>query len=95
MIIMMRATLHDRAPNTYYGQWPGKKPLLPGLEAPAIAHHELAPRAGFMTSDGPERDFPGNRSAPRRKFMCRPKRKNLRTRRRGAPATTTPLTASL
>jgi len=25
MIIVMRATLHDRAPNTYYGQWPGKK----------------------------------------------------------------------
>jgi hypothetical protein len=21
MIIIMRATLHDHAPNTYYGQW--------------------------------------------------------------------------
>ena len=31
MIIIMRATLHDLAPNTYYGQWPGGKPLFAGL----------------------------------------------------------------
>jgi hypothetical protein len=23
-MIIMRATLHDHAPNTYYGQWPGE-----------------------------------------------------------------------
>jgi hypothetical protein len=41
MIIIMRATLHQRASNTYYGQWPEAKPLFPGLESPAIARNEL------------------------------------------------------
>ena len=45
MIIIMRTTLHDHAPNTYYGQWPGEKPLFPGLESPAIAHNERAASA--------------------------------------------------
>ena len=71
----MRATLHDHAPNTYYGQWPGEKPLFAGLESPAIAHNELAASAGFVTFDVPERDFPGNCSPLRWKFVCRPKRK--------------------
>jgi hypothetical protein len=35
-IIIMRATLHDRAPNTYYGQWPGGKAAVSG---PPIAGH--------------------------------------------------------
>jgi len=72
---IMRATLHDHAPNTYYGHWPGEKPLFPGLEAPAIAHNALAASAGFGTFDAPERDFPGNRSPPRWKFVCHQKRK--------------------
>jgi hypothetical protein len=75
MIIIMRATLHDHAPNTYYGQWPGKKALFAGLKSPAIAHNELAASAGFVAFDVPERDFPGNRSPLRWKFACRPKRK--------------------
>ncbi|MFI5033399.1 MAG: hypothetical protein ACHQPH_22120 [Reyranellales bacterium] len=41
----MRTTLHDHAPNTYYGQWPGEKPLIAGLESPTIAHNELAASA--------------------------------------------------
>jgi hypothetical protein len=28
---IIRATLHDRAPNAYYGQWQEEKPLFPGL----------------------------------------------------------------
>jgi len=72
---IMRATLHDRAPNTYYGQWPGEKPPFAGLESPAIAHNELAASARFGAFDGTERDFPGNRSPPCWKFVCRPKRK--------------------
>jgi hypothetical protein len=32
----MRTTVHDHAPNTNYGQWPGEKPLFAGLESPAI-----------------------------------------------------------
>src|SRR6185312_8604661 len=75
MSIIMRATLHDPAPNTYYGRWPGAKAAVAGLESPAIAHNELTARAGFVAFDNPERDFPGNRSAPRWKFAFRPQRK--------------------
>src|SRR5689334_13344974 len=75
---IMRATLHDHAPNTYYGQWPGEKPLFPGLESPAIAHDELVASARVRAFDVPERDFPGNHWPPRCKFVCRPKRKSAR-----------------
>ena len=78
MSIIMRATLHDHAPNAYYGQWPGEKPLFAGLESPAIAHHELAASAGFGTFDGPERDFPGNRPPLRPKFRFDSKEKSAR-----------------
>jgi hypothetical protein len=92
---IMRATLHDHAPNTYYGHWPGEKPLFPGLEAPAIAHNALAASAGFGTFDAPERDFPGNRSPPRWKFVCHQKKKNQRACRSAIPATIRPLTTSI
>jgi hypothetical protein len=72
---IMRATLHDHAPNAYYGQCPGEKPLFAGLGSPAIAHDELAARARIVAFDVPERDFPGNHSPVRWKFVCRPKRK--------------------
>jgi hypothetical protein len=75
MSIIMRATLHDHAPNTYYGQWPGKKPLFPGLQSPAIAHNELVASARFVAVRVQERDFPGSGSPPRWISMCRPKRK--------------------
>jgi hypothetical protein len=75
MIIIMRATLHDRAPNTYYGQWPEGEAAVSGLESPAIAHRELVANARFGTFDVPERDFPGNRSPACWKFVCRPKGK--------------------
>jgi hypothetical protein len=52
-----------------------EKPLFPGLESPAIAHNERVASARFVAFDVPERDFPGNRSPPRWKFVCRPKRK--------------------
>jgi hypothetical protein len=84
MSIIMRATLHDHAPNTYYGQWPAEKPLFAGLESPAIAHNELVASARVVAFDVPERDFPGNRSPARWKFVGRPK-KNLGV----LPATTT------
>jgi hypothetical protein len=74
----MRATLHDHAPNTYYGQWPGEKPLFPGLESPAIAHNALVASTRFVTFDAPERDFPGNRAPARWKFVGRPKEKSAR-----------------
>ena len=58
MIIIMRATLHDHAPNTYYGRWPGEKAPFPGLESPAIAHNELVASAGFVTFDVSRARFP-------------------------------------
>src|SRR5690349_18070947 len=72
---IMRGTLHQSAPNTYYGQWPGAKAAVCGLESPANAHHELAASAGFVAFDVPERDFPANRWSPRWKFVRRPQRK--------------------
>jgi hypothetical protein len=75
MSIIIRATLHDRAPNTYYGQWAGGKPLFAGRESPAIAQDEPRASARVGTFDVPEREFPGNRSLPRWKFVCRPKQK--------------------
>jgi len=53
MIIIMRATLHDHVPNTYYGQWPGEKALFPGLESAAIAHSELVVSARVVAFDFP------------------------------------------
>ncbi|MFI5029680.1 MAG: hypothetical protein ACHQPH_03155 [Reyranellales bacterium] len=75
MSIIMRATLHDHAPTTYYGQWLGGKALFPGLESPAIAHNELVASARFVAFDVPQRDFPGNRWPARWKFVYRPQRK--------------------
>jgi hypothetical protein len=74
----MRATLHDRAPNTYYGQWPGGKAAVCGLQSPAIAHNERVARAGVVAFDGAERDFPGNRPPARWKNLCVDQKKNLR-----------------
>jgi hypothetical protein len=74
----MRATLHDPAPNTYYGQWPGEKAVFPGLESPAIAHHELlrAPDSGPLTfrseiSQGIARRCVGNVRVDQKK-ICAP-----------------------
>jgi hypothetical protein len=52
-----------------------KKPLFPDVESPSIAHNERVANARFGAFDVPERDFPGNRSPARWKFMCRSKRK--------------------
>jgi hypothetical protein len=95
MIIIMRATLHDQAPNLYYGQWLREKAAVCGPEAPAIAHNEPAASARFVPFDVPDRDFPGNRSPLRWKFPCRPKRKSAHWRSGALPETARPLTASL
>jgi hypothetical protein len=57
------------------GNGRGEKPLFAGLESPAIAHNERVASARFATFGVPERDFPGNRSPPPWKFVCRQKRK--------------------
>ena len=38
----MRVSLHDRASNTYCGQWPREKAAVCCIESPAIAHSGLA-----------------------------------------------------
>jgi hypothetical protein len=75
MNIVMRATLHDPAPNTYYGQWLAENARKHAAKRGAIARNETVASAGFVTFDVPERDFPGNRSPARWKFICRPKTK--------------------
>ena len=55
-----------------------EKPLFPGLESPAIAHHELIASARFVTFDGPERDFPGNPSPLVLEISVSTKKKDLR-----------------
>ena len=93
---IMRATLHDHAPNNYYGQWPGGKGSVCGARIAAIAHNGLAASARFGTFDVPERDFPGESLAAALEICVSTKKKNQRARRRGAhPAPTMPLTASL
>jgi hypothetical protein len=69
----MRATLHDGAPNTYYGQWLAKNAGKHAAKPGAIARNELVASPGVAPFDGPARDFPGNRSPARWKFICRPK----------------------
>jgi hypothetical protein len=58
------------------GNGRGEKPLFAGLGAPAIALNELVASAGFAAFDAPERNFPGNRSPLRWKFVCRPEEKS-------------------
>jgi hypothetical protein len=76
MIILMRATLHDHAPNTYYGHWLAKNAGKHAARMGAIAHNELVVSAGVATFDVAERDFSGNRLPGRWKFVCRAKGKS-------------------
>jgi hypothetical protein len=56
------------------GNGRGGKPLLAGLESPAIAHHELAAAARIVAFAVPERDFPGKRAPACWKFLWSTKR---------------------
>jgi hypothetical protein len=51
MSIFMRATLHDDAPNTYYGQWPGKSRCFRASDRPPlpIVSSLRAPDSGSLT----------------------------------------------
>jgi hypothetical protein len=90
MSIVMRAILHVRAPNTYYGQWLRAFAGNRGRNRRAIAHNAFVASAGFVTFGVPERDFPGNRSPLRWKFIRRPKKKICAPGEGALPATTTP-----
>jgi hypothetical protein len=71
----MRTTLHDRAPNTYYGQWLAKNAGKHAAKRGAIARNEPVASPGVAPFDAAPRDFPGNRSPARWKFVCRSKGK--------------------
>jgi hypothetical protein len=45
--MIMRTTLHYRAPNTYYGQWPGEKAAVCCIESRSIAHNGVGAGAEF------------------------------------------------
>jgi hypothetical protein len=65
----MRTTLHDDAPNTYYGQWLAKNA---GKHAPkwgAIAHNDTVASSGVAPFRVTARDFARNRSPARWKFI--------------------------
>jgi phosphoglucomutase len=67
-IIIMRATLRHRAPNTYYGQWPREKAAVCCIESLSIAHNEVVTSTKIAAVDARERVFPGNRGSARGKF---------------------------
>jgi len=67
-IFIMRTTLHERASNTYYGQWRPGKAAVTCIGSRAIAHNRPAANAGFAALDIQERDFLGNRAHPRGEF---------------------------
>jgi hypothetical protein len=75
MIIIMRATLHDHAPGTYYGHWLAENARKHAAKRRSIARNEAAVPPGIATFDVAERDLPRNRAPARWKFVCRPKRK--------------------
>jgi hypothetical protein len=72
--MIMRVSLHDRASNTYYGQWLWEKPLCAGLDSPPIAHNGLVASAGFGAFGARQGDSSGNRAPARWKFGFRPKK---------------------
>jgi len=92
----MRATLHDRAPNTYYGQWPEEKTAVSG---PRIAGHcpwwaRCERQSRHLWRSGAR--FPRESLAGALEIRVSTKKKNLHARQGGAlPATIRPLTASL
>jgi len=76
MNMIMRATLHQRASNTYYGQWPRSKGAVCCIESPAIAHNELVARAESAPC-GVAREIPWEIAARRAANLCFDRRKDV------------------
>jgi hypothetical protein len=74
----MRTTLHDLAPNTYYGQWLAKNARKRAAKQGAIARNETVASRGVAPFDGAERGFRRNRSPARWKFSVGQKEKSAR-----------------
>ncbi|MBN9085985.1 MAG: hypothetical protein J0J01_03665 [Reyranella sp.] len=75
-IIIMRATLHHGAPNTYYGQWPRASSKEYRSNKRSIARIEAAASAGIVALSIASAISQENRAPTHRKFMVRPKEKS-------------------
>jgi hypothetical protein len=71
---IMRATLHDRASNTYYGQWTERLLGQTRRIDRSIARNEVAARVKFAAVDVRGAFFPGNRGLGPRENLLRPKK---------------------
>jgi hypothetical protein len=70
MIIIMRATLHDHAPNTYYGQWTHEEAAISGHRFAGQCPRRRAGSGAFQRRSGsclqiPEESRPATRESLR------------------------------
>jgi hypothetical protein len=65
---IMRATLQDRASNTYYGHWLARSLGNSGQKAGANAHWGFDARAKSAIVECASARFPGNRGSASREF---------------------------
>ena len=95
MSIIMRATLHDHAPNTYYGQWPGRKAAVCGPRSRRPLPMMSSLRASDWDLSRSGARFPRESLAAALEISVSTKRKICAPGEGALPATTPPLTASL
>src|SRR6478672_2212233 len=75
MSIIMRATLHDHAPNTYYGQWPGGKAAVRGPRSTVQWPRRGIGSVAFQRRSGSRFQMPKeSRLAPREVYGSRTKK---------------------
>jgi hypothetical protein len=65
---IMRATLHDRSSNPYYGHWLARLLGNSGQKAGANAHWDFGASATFEGRERASARFLGNRGSAPRKF---------------------------
>ena len=71
----MRATLHQGAANTYYGQWTPERTAISGLQSPSIARNEVGASAKFVAMEARGRVFVRKAGLGLREFYPGPKNK--------------------
>jgi hypothetical protein len=67
-IIVMRATLHQGASNTYYGQWPREKAVVCCIESRSIAYNEVVAGVKFAAPGARGRVSPEIEARPAGNF---------------------------
>ena len=83
MSIIMRATLHDPAPNTYYGQWPGRKAAVCGPRSAGHCPSRARCERQIRDRSRSGARFPRESLATALEICVSSKKKNLRVRRSG------------